>query len=82
MIAVVAAPAEPTDRDAIADREILHAVTDFGDLARDLMSGRQGHEMPGNPVDEVRVGATDPARADRQSYLVAAGWLGFDFGQL
>jgi hypothetical protein len=40
---VVAAPAEPTDGDAVTDREILDTRTDFGDLAGDFV----GQDMPG-----------------------------------
>jgi hypothetical protein len=38
---VVAAPAEPTDGDAVTDREILDTRTDFGDLAGDFVAQSQ-----------------------------------------
>jgi hypothetical protein len=37
LIAVVAAPAEPPDRDAIADRETLYTRTEFGDRSGDFV---------------------------------------------
>ena len=41
LIAVVAAPAEPPDRDTIADRETLDTRTEFGDRSGDFVPGGQ-----------------------------------------
>ena len=41
LIAVVAAPAEPPDRDAIADRETLDTRTELGDRSGDFVPGGQ-----------------------------------------
>src|SRR6185436_11408590 len=58
--ALVAVTAEPSDSDAVADRVVLHARTDFGDGPGDLVPGRQ---RPGHPweltVDKRMVGAAD-----------------------
>jgi hypothetical protein len=83
LIAAVTAPAEPADRDAIADREIRDAVADFGDRAGDFMPGRQGPRNAWeSAVDEVRVGAADAARGDGEAHLVTTRWLSLDLGQL
>jgi hypothetical protein len=41
LIAVVAAPAEPPDRDTIADRETLYVRPEFGNFSGDFMPGSQ-----------------------------------------
>jgi len=70
--AMVAITTEPTDGNAVTDREFLDVRPDFSDCAGDLVT--QG-ERPGKTRevtgDEVGVGAADPAGADADPHLAA-----------
>jgi hypothetical protein len=83
LIAVVAAPAEPPHRDTIADRETLDAGPEFGNCSGDFMPGSQRPRHAGeSALNEVDVGAADPACGHRQPCLVTTRGLGFDVDQL
>ena len=83
LIAVVAAPAEPPDRDAIADREILDTRAELGDRSGDFVPGGQRPRHAREAArDKVCVRAADPTRGDRHPRLITARWLGFDIDQL
>jgi hypothetical protein len=83
LIAVVAAPAEPPDRDTIADRETFDPRPDFGNFSGDFMARSQRPRHAGESArNKVCVGAADPARGDRQPCLITTRGLGFDVGQL
>jgi hypothetical protein len=82
LIAVVAATAEPPDRDAITDRETFDARTELGDCSSDLMPGCQRPRHAREATrDKVCVRAADPTCGDRQPRLITARWLGFDIDQ-
>jgi hypothetical protein len=82
LITVVAAPAEPPDRDAIADCETLDTRTEFGDRSGDFVPGGQRPRHARKATrDKVCVGAADPTRRDRQPRLITARRLGFDIDQ-
>ena len=81
--AVVAAPAEPADGDAITDREILDTRTDFGDLAGDFVAQSQRPGQAGEVTgNKVSVGATDAAGADADPHFAARRRRGLDLGEL
>ena len=83
LIAVIAAPAEPPDRDTIADRETLDARPEFGDCSGDFMPGSQRPRHAGESArNKVGVGAADPARGHRQPCLITTRGFGFDVDQL
>jgi hypothetical protein len=66
LIAVVAAPAEPPDRDTIADRETLYVRPEFGNFSGDFMPGSQWPRHAGESArNKVCVSAADPACGDR-----------------
>jgi hypothetical protein len=83
LIAVIAAPAEPSDRDTIADRETLDARPELGDCSGDFMPGGQRPRHAREATrDKVCVRAADPTRGDRQPRLITARRHCFDIDQL
>src|ERR1700677_4938028 len=82
-VAAVAVSPEPTDRHAIAAREIIDTRTEFGYRPSDFMSkGQWPRHVRKAAADEGAVGATYPAGGDRQPYLIAARWRRFNVDQL
>jgi hypothetical protein len=82
LIAVVAAPAEPPDRDAIADLETLDTRTELCDRSGDFVPGGQRpRHARESTCDKVCVRAADPTGGDRQPRLITAWRLGFDIDQ-
>ncbi|EUA42465.1 hypothetical protein I553_6325 [Mycobacterium xenopi 4042] len=47
--AMAAVTPEPPHCNPVADHEVIHVRTDFGDRARDLMPGVSGQVMSGKP---------------------------------
>lgn len=77
--AAIAVATEPPDLDPVADGEILDAVADLGDGARDLVSGGDGPGEPGKgTVDEGVVGAAHTGRLDVDAHVVAWRRRGFN----
>jgi hypothetical protein len=82
LVAVVAAPAEPSDGNSIADRETFDTRTELGDCSGDFMAGRQRPRHAREAAcDKVCVRAADPTRGDGQPCLIATRWPGFDIDQ-
>jgi hypothetical protein len=80
---VVAIPTEPADGDAIADREVFDARTDFGDLPGNLMPGRQRPRQARKPAgNKVGVGAAYPAGTDIDAHFAARRRRCLDIGEL
>jgi hypothetical protein len=82
LIAVVAAPTEPPDRNTIADRETRYARPEFGNCSGDFMPGSQRPRHAGESAgDKVGVGAAYAAGGNADARLIAARWLGFNVYQ-
>jgi hypothetical protein len=83
LVAVIATPAEPADRDTVADHETLDAVTDFGNLSRDLMSRSQRPRHPREVTgDKKGIGTAYPAGTDADAYFAARRRRRFNISEL
>jgi hypothetical protein len=82
-IALVAASAEPANRDAIADCEIIDARSEFGNRSGDFMSRRQRPRHARKFTrDEMSVSAANATGAYLDACLAPARCWRFDLGQL
>jgi len=69
-----AGPAEPGHADAFAYGECDNIRADCGDPADDFMAWDDGQLRPWQlAVDDMQVGAADPARGNLDQHLAAAG---------
>src|SRR5262249_6180957 len=59
--AAPAHPGHPADADAVPRREAVHARSHLGDASRGLVAGHDGKPRTDLPLDDVDVGAADPA---------------------
>ena len=58
------------DGDLIADPEAVDIVVDIDDLAPELVTGNERETIPAQfAVDQMQVGAADPAFPDRDDHL-------------
>jgi hypothetical protein len=82
-IALIAASAEPADGDAVTNRKIIDARTEFGYRSGDFMSRRQRPRHARKlTCHKMSVSAANAAGADLDACLAPARCRCFDLGQL